>query len=89
MCVSLTALSAVTETAIVFQRVLLMKRHSRFRWNICTNVLAAASIRCRPLLENKRALRVPENCILLLVYFTNQGDTDDFAVVRCAVISCR
>lgn len=88
-CASLTALSAVIETAIVYQRVLLLKRPSRFCRNICTNLLAAASIRCRPLLECKRALSAADNCILLLVYFTNQGDTDDFAVVLCAVISCR
>lgn len=88
-CMSLTALSALIETAVVYQRVPLMKRPSRFCWNSCTNVLAAASIRCRPVLEHKRAPSVTDNCILLLVYFTNQGDTDDFAVVLCAVISCR
>lgn len=32
-------------------------------------------------------LLVPtDNRILLLVYFTNQGDADDFAVVLCPVI---
>lgn len=43
------------ETAIVYQRFPLMKRPSRFCWNICTNLLEAASIRRRPLLGNKYA----------------------------------
>lgn len=46
------------ETAIVYQHIPLMKRPSRFCWNICTNLLAAASIRRRPLLENKYASSV-------------------------------
>lgn len=43
------------ETAIVYQHIPLMKRPSRFCWNICTNLLEAASIRHRPLLGNKYA----------------------------------
>lgn len=46
------------ETATVYQHIPLMKRPSRFCWNICTNLLEAASIRRRPLLENKYASSV-------------------------------
>lgn len=43
------------ETAIVYQRIPLMERPSRFCWNICTNLLEAASITRGPLLGNKHA----------------------------------
>ena len=43
------------ETAIVYQHIPLMKRPPSFCWNICTNLLEAASIRHRPFLGNKYA----------------------------------